>query len=168
MLDIDRDRIGTRPELGAVDLEGFALGVVVDHDQLAGHIAAFFFRNELELLDVVHDRVRLGLLVESRLAPVLGDVVRFSLGGHVVFFDQFLGQCHHFKRLGEGLDRCDRQRSQFGPAAHLEMPFFGQIFHIRQRPYRRGHGRFFVPDDLIIHIPGIIHDLAQNAFFFRF
>ena len=174
ILDIDRDRIGAGAELGAVDLERLALGVVVDDDQLAGHVAAFFLGDEVELLavdpehrlDVVHDRVGLGLLVETRLAPVLGDVVGLSLGGHVVVFDQLLGQGHHLERLGKGLDRADRQRALLGLAPHLEVPFFGRYFTLASDRTGVLIVGFSCTHDLIVDVLRVVGDLPcyRNRF----
>jgi hypothetical protein len=133
LLDRGGHRVGAAAEAGAVDVQGFAgLGVLVDHHQTAGHVAALLLGHEAELLavdaeeglDVLHDRVGLGLLLEARLGPVLRDVVGLSLGGDVVGLDQFLGQGHHLERLGEGLDRPDGQRALLISTSDAKRRFF--------------------------------------------
>ena len=69
---------------------------MIDHYQAAGNIPSLFFGDEAQLLaidaeicfNVVHDRVRFRLLAESRVFPVLGNVVGFSFGCDVVILNQ--------------------------------------------------------------------------------
>ena len=99
MLDRARNAVGPAPEVGAVDLDRAPRRrISVDHGEPAGHRAAVRFGIEAQLLarqavhrrhrlDVVHDGVRLGLLVEAAIAPVLADVIGLALGGEIVVLD---------------------------------------------------------------------------------
>ena len=117
MFDVRGDRIRARSKTRAIDSfyrAGFAIRV--QNDELPRYGAAVFIGDESQLfargaakreerLDVVHDRVGLGLFVELGFAPVLALVVGVSLGRKVVAFDQFFRQPHHAERLGEALHR---------------------------------------------------------------
>ena len=100
------DGVGPRPHGRAVDADLFpGVAVPVDDGQFAGQSPAVFFRAIAQLfasealeasqgLDVVHDRVGLGLLVEFGLVPVLRDVVGLSLRREVVVFDHLFREGH--------------------------------------------------------------------------
>src|SRR5512139_2179545 len=98
----------------AVDLLYLAgLQIRVVNDELAGDRPPMLVGDVAELLptdpenrehglDIVHDGVRLGLLVEVRFTPILRLVVRVSLRREVVRLDELLRQRHHLERLREG------------------------------------------------------------------
>ena len=145
VLDRDRDGVRSRTEFGTVDTQGFAaVRLAVDHDELAGDLAALFFGDESELLaidleqslDIVDDGIRFRLLIEARLVPVLGDVVGLSLGHDFVVFDERLGLGHHPKRLGECLDRGDGERAGLFFTLEFEETLFRMVLDVTQGPQR--------------------------------
>ena len=83
-------------------------------------------------LHVVHDRVRFLLRGEGGLPPVVGLVVRLSLGGMPPGVDQVLAHRQHLERLGEGLDRADRKRPHLALAAELEKTRVGPVLDVGQ------------------------------------
>jgi hypothetical protein len=86
-------------------------------------------------LDVVHDHVRLALLVEHRLAPVLRLVVSVPLRREVAGLDELFRQRHHLERLRERLRRVDRQRADRLPLADLEETLLGIVANVAERAH---------------------------------
>ena len=171
LFDGNRNAVGARSEFGAVDAEHLAgIAVVIDHEQASGDVAAFFFRDESQLFaidakvgfDVVHDGVGFRLLGEAGFLPVFGNVVRFSFGGDVVVFDQFLGERDHAQRLGESLDGIDGERALLFLPCHFEKAALRLIPDIGQGAHREFHGRFFARHDLAVNIFGGCLDRFQN------
>ena len=169
-----RDRVGARAEARAVDaLDDAGLAVRVEHDELAGHGAAVLVGDEAQLLarraahreqrlDVVHHRVRLDLVVEARLLPVLALVVGVSLGGEVVALDQLLREAHHAQGLGEALHGVDGQRAHLLRAPDLEVAARRRVGDVLQRAHGEGEVGLVLLQDLLVHAGGGVADLLEH------
>ena len=120
------DAVGAAPEVGAIDLDRLpGDGVSIDHDESPRDRAAVRLGIKAEVLarqtlprgdrlDVVHDGVRLGLFVETAVAPVLADVIGLALGGEIIALDHGARRRHQAQHLGEG--RAPYSPSTRGPS----------------------------------------------------
>ena len=173
VLDRNRNRIGARAELRAVDPQGLArIRLAIDDHELTGDLAALLLWDEAELLaidleqrlDVVEHGIRFGLLVEAGVVPVLRDVIGLSLGHDLIVLDERLGGGHHAKGLRKRLDRRHGECAGLPLAPQFKKARLRKVPHVAQRAQRKRQRGLALPLNLVTNAArGILDPIGNRA-----